>query len=474
MPVADTEKEDNAINIPKGSVLAHKNLGKRGRDWTKGSISRNLLSLSWPIMVSDGLRTIGPTIDLIWIGKLGADSVAGVGVAGMAVMAVMAGRIGISAGMRAMIAHAIGNNDTRRANHIAQQGLVVSAAYAILVAVIGILFTVQILTLLGVEPNVVTQGAAYMRIQLIGTFSISFLMMAETMMQASGDTITPMKITIFYRAIHLVLCPFLIFGWWFFPRLGVSGAAITSIISQSIGMTLGIVAMFTGISRLKITLSHFHFDLKVIWGMLKIGLPAVLMQIQQQIAGLLFVWVITPFGTFAVASHTLLQRVSMFVHMPSKGLSLASGILMGQNLGARQPDRAAKSAWTALFFAEATLFVFAIVMLVWPGKIIGIFNTEPGMIEIGSNFLMISVVAMMLSFDMVFMDSLSGAGDTLPPMLISILATWLVPVPLAFILPNVGGLGVYGIRWALVAGRVAGSLAALIYFRLGKWKRIVL
>jgi MATE family multidrug resistance protein len=113
-------------------------------------------------------------------------------------------------------------------------------------------------------------------------------------------------------------------------------------------------------------------------------------------------------------------------------------------------------------------------MLIWPGKIIGIFNNEPEMIEIGSNFLMISVVAMMLSFDMVFMDSLSGGGDTFPPMLISILATWLVPLPLAFILPNVGGLGVYGIRWALVAGRVAGSLAALIYFRLGRWKRIVL
>jgi len=450
--------------------------GRRGaagnRDWTKGSIVRNLLSLSWPMMINDGLRTVGPTIDMIWVGKLGAASVAGVGVGGMAVMAVMAGRLGISVGMRAMIARFVGQSDTKGANHIAQQALVISAAYALGLALIGILFAEQILIFLGVDADVVIEGAKYMRISFASTLVMSFMMVAEGIMQASGDAVTPMRITIVYRVFHVILCPFLIFGWWIFPRMGVSGAAITNVVAQILGMTLGLWVLFTGRSRLKLTLRNFRLDLNIIWRIVRIGIPAAIQMAQRSFAGLVYVWFMSPFGTYALAAHSLLNRIQMFVAMPSKGFSLGSSVLVGQNLGASQTGRAERSAWIAAGLAESAFVVFTAVILLWPGSIIRIFSSEPGVVEVGIVFLRIAVVGMLVAgFEMVIMDSLSGAGDTLPPMLFSVLTMWIVPVPLAFFLPKVGNLGVYGVRWAMMAGFVAGAIAYIIYFRLGRWKR---
>ncbi|MFC2015041.1 MATE family efflux transporter, partial [Chloroflexota bacterium] len=205
----------------------------RDRDWTKGSISGNLWALSWPIMVSSSLGMMGPTIDMIWIGKLGSAAVAGVGISGMAVMAVNALMMGLFTGLRAMIARFIGAGNMDGANHVMQQAFVIGAGFSIITASIGLLFAERILALFGVEADVVAQGSTYMRIQFIGMVTMSLLRITESSMQASGDTITPMRIAVFYRILHLALAPSLIFGLWIFPQLGVRGAALTNIITQS-------------------------------------------------------------------------------------------------------------------------------------------------------------------------------------------------------------------------------------------------
>jgi putative MATE family efflux protein len=202
------------------------------RDWTKGSIIGNLLSLAWPMMTGGSLDMLGPTIDMIWVGKLGAASIAGVGVSGMVTMLVQSMMMGLYMGLRAMIARFVGAGDVKGANHVAQQSLFINVAYSITMALIGIFLAEHILILMGVEPDVVEQGAPYLRIQFVGMVTMSFRRMTEATMQASGDSIKPMLIAIFYRMFHIVLCPFLVFGWWIFPRLGVSGAALTNVFSQ--------------------------------------------------------------------------------------------------------------------------------------------------------------------------------------------------------------------------------------------------
>jgi len=465
--MVNSEKQD-----VEGSAERDRRGPVRGRDWTKGSITRNLLSLSWPMLISNALRMIGPTIDMIWVGKLGAASIAGVGLASIAVFVMMSGRQGINTGMRAMAARFMGAGDTEGANHVAQQALVISAVYAVVMGAIGIIFAKPILTLLGVEADVVAEGAAYMRIMFAGTAATSFGLMAEGIMQASGDTMTPMRISVLTRFFHVALCPFLIFGWWIFPRLGVSGAAMTNVVAQCLGMALGLWILFSGRSRLRLTLRNFRLDLNILWRIVRIGIPASGMMVQRGLGRLVFAWFMVPFGTLAVAGHTLMGRISAFLDTPGFAFGRAGGVLVGQNLGSQQPGRAERSAWWAVGFTEAIMLICSAVMLVWPGNIIRIFNSDPELVELASVFLRIAVVGYaMFGFNTVLMECLSGAGDTLPPMLFSIIRTWVVPVPLAFLLPRVTSLGVYGVRWAIAAGTIAGPIAYAIYFRLGRWKR---
>jgi len=213
------------------------------RDWTKGSIIGNLWSLSWPMTVSSSIMILGPTIDMIWVGRLGAASIAGVGVSGIAVMSVNALIMGLFTGLRAMVARFVGAGETKDANHVSQQAFVIGIAFSILTAVTGIFLAEPILLLLGLEADVVAEGAAYMRIMLIGMVTMSGGMIGQSIMQASGDAITPMQIGIATRIFHVALCPFLIFGWWLFPRMGVSGAALTGVISQGAGGVITLMAI---------------------------------------------------------------------------------------------------------------------------------------------------------------------------------------------------------------------------------------
>ncbi len=443
-----------------------------GRDWTKGNVFHNLLRLSWPMAISSTLMNIGPTIDMIWVGKLGTDAMAAIGVAGVAVQIVFMMIWSLMVGMRAMVARFIGAGDLKGANHVAQQALVVCAIFAALMAVIGIFFSEGILSLFGLEASVVALGAAYMRIMFVGSVVMCLRMMADTGMQASGDAITPMRIAIFYRLFHVALCPFLVFGWWVFPRMGVSGAATTNVISQSLGMTLGLWVLFSGRTRLKLSLRNFSIDLNIIWRMVRIGLPALVSGIQRTFSALIFMWILAPFGTAAVAAHTVGQRLEMFIFMPGMAFGTGAGVIVGQNLGAGKPQRAERSTWLAVAIVEGILLVCCLVMLFWAEPIVSIFNQEPELVKIASTFMRIAVISYsVMGFMAVLMSALQGAGDTVPGMIINLVIMWAIALPLAYYLPRITALGVYGVRWAMVAATLVGTTAFIIYFRIGRWKR---
>ncbi|GAI40787.1 unnamed protein product, partial [marine sediment metagenome] len=256
-------------------------------------------------------------------------------------------------------------------------------------------------------------------------------------MQASGDAVTPMKISIGTRLLHVTLCPFLIFGWWIFPRLGVSGAALTNVISYGVAGAIGLWFLFSGRTRLRLTLSNFRLDPNIIWRMVRIGIPASIMDIQRTLGRFVLMWVIAPFGTLAVAAHTLAQRIEMFLYLPGMGLGMAAGVLAGQNLGAGQPGRAEKGGWLAVGLVEGFMLICAVAVLLWAESIIRIFSTETGLVEIASTFIRIEAAGyLVMGFVAVLQMCISGAGDTMPPMLFSLLMIWVVLLPLAFFLPQ--------------------------------------
>ena len=414
---------------------------------------------------------VSQIVDMIWIGRLGSCAIAGVGVANIVLLLVMSMDFGLIVGVRALVARHVGADDIRGANYIAGQAFILSVIWGALITGAGILLAEPIIRMFGVESQVVKEGTAYLRIMFAGWVALEVLVMGLYVIQSSGDTMTPLKIEFSIRVLHVTLCPFLVRGLWVFPQLGVSGAALSNVISQILGAGLGLWLLFRGHTRLRLTLRDFRFSLDIILRILKIGVPALVMTLQRSLGDLALTWFIVPFGTLAVAAHSLASRVDMFLFMPGTGLGSGAGVLVGQNLGAHQPERAERGAWLAVGFVEVFMVACSIVILLWAENIMGIFTTETSLIHLGSIFLRIATASyLVLALVLVLQSCIAGAGDTVPNMIINVGMIWGVQLPLAFLLPRVTGLGIFGVRWAIVASTFAGTIAYVTYFRLGRWK----
>jgi putative MATE family efflux protein len=441
------------------------------RDWTKGSILKNLVLLSWPMVIMETLWMLSQMVDMLWVGRLGAASMAGVGIAGIVAMMVMAMDLGIIMGIRAMVSRFIGAGNYEDARKVAGQAYIMAAVWGAFVSIAGFFSAGPLMDLFGVEPDVASEGAAYLRVLFGGWILVEVLIVGLYTIQSTGDSLKPMLIEVTIRTLHITLCPFLVLGLWVFPPLGTAGAALSNVVSQAIGAAIGIWLLTSGRTRMRLTLPDFRFIPDLTWRMLKIGIPALVMDLQRSFGNLVLTWFIIPFGTVPVAAHSLASRVEMFLSCPGFGLGGGAAVLVGQNLGARQPGRAGRGAWLAVVLVEALMLVCSIIILVLAEKIVGLFSPDPALIEVGSLFLRIGILGYIFAALVVVLQAaIAGAGDTLPNMIFSIAMIWIIQLPLAFFLPKVGGLGVYGIRWAIVAGMAAGAAAYIVYFQLGRWK----
>ncbi len=444
---------------------------RQTRDWTQGGILRNLLNLSWPMVLTEGFAVTAMTLDFVWVGRLGTTAIAGIGVASMVTMLAMSADVGLMTGLRAIVARFVGAGDRDGAIHAAQQAMALSILFGTMMTVIGVTFPERLIELFGVDENVVSTGAGFLRIMSAGMIGFGLRVVADSTMQASGDTVTPMRITLLTRSIHLVLGPFLVLGWWFFPAFGVAGAGALNVLAHNLAAVLGIWVLLSGRSRLRLTASGFRLDFPMMWRIICIGVPALVMTTQRSLGYIVITWLMAPFGTVALAAHSIVQRIDMILFLPSWAISAGAGVLVGQNLGAGLPGRAERSAWLATALVTGLMAIGCLVLLLAAEVVTGLFNTEPELIAAAADFLRIAaagyaVMALVITLG----QALSGAGDTLAAMVISVIMVWLVQVPLGLLLPDVGGLGALGVRWAIVGGTVVGATAYLMYFRSGKWK----
>ena len=445
--------------------------GKPWRDWTEGSIVHNLWSLSWPMLINNTLNALGPTVDMIWIGKLGNSAIAGVGVSGLAVMVVNSLISGLFTGTIALVARHIGARNQQAANRAAQQAFVIGLAFSVVMALIGIFFAAPLLRALGVDASVVDEGATYLRIQLLGIVTMTMLQAAQSIMQASGDAMQPLMISAGYRLLQFVLCPALVFGWGCLPRLEVSGASLSNVITQAVGAAVALYILFTGRTRITVTFKNFRIDSKIIWQTVRIGIPASFSFMQRNIAELILIWFITPFGTLAVAAQSVSQRVDQFLQSLSGGMGSAAGILAGQSLGAGRPDRAERTGWLAAAMATVVSLISALIIWFWVVPMLQIFTDDTGVVNMAAAFLRISIVSylvwgLVVSLSLV----LNGVGDTFVQMLTNLATMVFVQLTLAYVLSQHTGLGVYGIRWAVVIGIVLRAIIYAAYFKMGRWK----
>jgi putative MATE family efflux protein len=443
----------------------------RQRDWTQGPILRNLLLLSWPMMVMEATYMVSQLFDMVWVGRSGSAALAGLGIGLMLTFLVSTVDMAIIAGSRAMISRFIGAGDLDAAHKVAGQTYVLAVTWGLIVSIGGYFLAAPLVSMFGVEPEVVTEGSKFLRVMFMGWISLEFLIMSLYIMQSSGDSLNPMIIEVIIRAVHIALCPFLVLGLWIFPQLGIVGAAYANIAGQILGGAIGLWFVFGGHTRIKLSIRDVRFVPSISWRLLKIGVPSLISMAQMAASNFVLTWIVAPFGTASLAAHGLISNINGFVSTPSFGMSSGVGVLVGQNLGAKKPERATRSTWLGAAILEGLLVVCCIIILIWARGIVGLFTQDQELIGIATNFVRIATVSyLVLGFSSAFLACINGAGDTLPSMLINIGMIWLVQIPLAYLLSNHTGLQVYGIRWALVIGGVSAAILSFIYFKYGKWK----
>jgi putative MATE family efflux protein len=423
------------------------------------------------MIVMEATYMVSQLWDMMWVGKAGASSIAALGIANLVMMVISTLDMALISGARAMIARFIGARDYEGARKVAGQTLILAVIWGLFVTMAGSLLAAPLMNMFGMEEPVVQEGIKFLRIFFAGWLSLELLIMSLYIIQASGDSFNPMLIEISIRAVHLFLCPFLVLGLWFFPHLGIAGAALSNVISQALGAIAGLWLLFTGRVRIKLALRDLHFVPDIARRILKIGFPSMISMLQSSFSMFIITWIIVPFGTRVIAANSLASNVQGFIITPNMGLGNAVGVLVGQNLGAKQPDRAVKSALLGAGILEAFLITCGVVILVWAEKIVLIFNNDPALVTIGAAFLRIATTGyLVMGINSALMNCISGAGDTLPNMIINIIMIWVIQIPLTYYLSHYTDIGYYGIRWAMVISTFAGTIAYFIYFRMGKWK----
>ena len=339
------------------------------------------------------------------------------------------------------------------------------------VTLFGSMFIRDALGVFGMEQQVIEEAVQYMRVFFAGWISLELLIMSLYIIQSTGDSFIPMLIEIFMRIVHMILTPLLVLGVGL-PKMGISGAALASVMAQTVGAIAGLVILFTGFTRMKLSLRDFRFNPGMMWREIKIGFWSMLQMLQYNISTLVVMKILVPFGTQALAADRIVGNIQGFVITPNLGLGGGVAVLVGQNLGAQQPERAKKSTLLGAGILTGFLIVCGAAILIWANSLVAFFDQDPQVIAIGAAFLRIATAGyMVMGVNTALQNCITGSGDTLPNMLISFGMIWVVQIPLTYFLADHTGLGVNGIRWAMVISMFAGVVAYFLYFQSGRWKR---
>ena len=440
------------------------------RDLTRGSVPRNLWNMAWPQMADSALTVVDQIADLFWAGRMGYKTIAGLGVAQIYILIYSTARIGLDAGMRAMISRAIGANDREYANYVLLQALTMTFIWTLVVGGLGIIFTDKLLSMVGVSGAVVESATMYMQLQFVAYSMQNFIRLTGGALNAAGDSINPLKAVTVSRGVHILSSPFFIFGWLWFPDMGIAGAAAANIVAQFLGLIMNLVVLHKGNSGLKLSFKSYRVDIILIWRLFRVGLPAAMTSMQRSISQLVLLVCVSRFGDAPVAAFALSRRVENIVNNTSRGLGRASAAVAGQNLGAGYINRAKSSLSWALVYSAILSAIAMTLYLLFTEEIAAVFNGDPNFIGHMTTWLIILAIATFpMSSVQVLTHGISNTGATVAPMNITLTTMWLIEIPMAFGLALLTPLDSGGVPWGIACGNGVRCLAFLWYFYRGSW-----
>lgn len=442
-------------------------------EYTSGSINRAIFLLSVPMVLEMVMESIFALVDVFFVSKLGNAAVATVGLTESMLTIIYSLAIGLSMAATAVIARRTGEKNPEAASHAAMQALYLTAAVSIAIAAIGIFYSRDLLILMGADGSITTDNYHYTEIMLGGNIVIMMLFLINGIFRGAGNAAIAMRSLWLANILNIILCPTLINGFGPIPAMGLKGAAIATTIGRGIGVMYQMYHLFNDRGVIRIKLSSLKPDFAIMGSILRIAAGGAGQFLIASASWIFLVRIISRFGNDALAGYTIAIRILLFALQPSWGMSNAAATLVGQNLGANEPDRAERSVWRTAFINMIFLGTIAIISIVFARPIVGFFTHEPAVIEYGVQCIRyVCLGYMFYAYGMVVSQSFNGAGDTKTPTILNIFGFWCFQIPLAYVLAVWLNIGPKGVFMSIAIAESAIAVAAIILFRQGKWKLV--
>ncbi len=441
------------------------------QDLTTTPIGRAVVLLAVPMVLEMMMESVFAVTDVFFVGRLGADAVATVGITESLMTVIYAVAMGLSIGATATVARRIGEKDPHGAARAAGQSIVLGIVGAVIIGGLGAIWAPDLLRLMGASDEVIRTGSGFTRVMLGMSGTVMMLFLVNAIFRGAGDAAIAMRVLWFANVLNIVLGPCLIFGLGPFPALGVRGAAIATSIGRGSGVLYQIYHLTRGRSRIAVGTTDLKPDRAVMTGILRLSGVGVIQNFIGTASWVGLIRILTGFGSAAVAGNTIGIRIIIFALLPSFGVSNAAATLVGQNLGAGRPDRAEAAVWRAGLYSTIALGLVGLVFLLFAPFLIRIFSSDPEVIPYGVRCLRIVAAGFLFyGYGMVFTSSFNGAGDTRTPTLINLGCLWTLELPLAWVLAHPAGLGPTGVFISVSVAFSALALVSASIFKQGRWK----
>ena len=465
----------NQISINRLSsvfALIRQSLNGELQDYTTGSIRKAVILLAIPMMLEMCMESVFAVVDIYFVSHLGKHATSTVGLTESVITIVYSLAIGISMAATAMVARRVGEKNAEAASRAGMQSIFISFAITIAVSIPGFNYAEEILHLMGAEDAAIKIGIGYTRIIMGGSLVIMLLFLINGIFRGAGDAMMAMKSLWLANICNIILCPLLIRGFGPIPAFGVAGAAMATTIGRGIGVCYQLYHLFNGKRMIQFTIKHLVPDWKIIRSVIDIAWPATL----QFLIGsgswiVLASLVVTTGQSDASAGYQIAIRIVMFFILPAWGMSNAAATLVGQNLGAMQPQRAEESVIKTTQYNAIFMALVSIILLAFAPSIISLFTQETAVVNYA--ILAVRIVSagyVFYGIGMVMANAFNGAGDTKTPTVINLFGFWFFQIPLAYLLSKNAGMGPVGVFIAIPVAETAISIAAFILFKQGKWK----
>ncbi|MCG8309754.1 MAG: MATE family efflux transporter [Cytophagales bacterium] len=441
------------------------------QDFTEGSLSRAILLLSIPMVLEMMMESLFALFDTFFVAKLGSEALATIAYTESMMTIFYAVGIGFSMATTALVARRIGEHKQKEASVVASQAILVGIVFSVVFAIPGVFYPRELLRLMGASPETIREGYLFTSYMLSFNIVIMLLFIINAVFRSSGDAAISMRVLVIANLMNIVLDPCLIFGLGPFPELGIKGAAVATIIGRGTAVVFQFYILFRGKVRIRVGLNDFKVRLTTIFKLIKLSYGGIGQYLIATSSWVILVRILSEFGDDAVAGYQVAIRILVFTLLPSWGLSNAAATMVGQNLGAKKPDRAEKSVWKTAFINVGFLVFFAIIFIYDSGFFIRLFVDDEAVIAFGVRALqVISLGYLCYAFGMVMPQAFNGAGDTATPTWINFISFWLIQIPIAYFLALILGWAEDGVFFSIVIGETILALLGIVLFKRGKWK----